>query len=246
MYVIIAIIAAGFALFYCSYQIRLGAYVRSLCRNRAAGHVVALTFDDGPDPEQTPRVLDTLREHGVRATFFLIGSKAELHPEIVRRMAAEGHAIGIHTWRPQPRLPDAAKRGDGGRTSCGAGSRCGEITGGGNRPFPAPLRGHEPDGGTRRETDAKPLRGLEHPLARHAPAPQPRGRGTPYPPTAGRRQGGSCCTTTAPAPNACWHWCSTTSNVGGTARRPYANCLKPRNHEDSVTSFHPRPASCRG
>ena len=82
MYVIIAIIAAGFALFYCSYQIRLGAYVRSLCRNRAAGHVVALTFDDGPDPEQTPRVLDTLREHGVRATFFLIGSKAELHPEI--------------------------------------------------------------------------------------------------------------------------------------------------------------------
>ena len=52
MYVIIAIIAAGFALFYCSYQIRLGAYVRSLCRNRAAGRVVALTFDDGPDPEQ--------------------------------------------------------------------------------------------------------------------------------------------------------------------------------------------------
>ena len=46
MYVIIAIIAAGFALFYCSYQIRLGAYVRSLCRNRAAGRVVALTFDD--------------------------------------------------------------------------------------------------------------------------------------------------------------------------------------------------------
>ena len=54
MYVIIAIIAAGFALFYCSYQIRLGAYVRSLCRNRAAGHVVALTFDDGPDPNKPP------------------------------------------------------------------------------------------------------------------------------------------------------------------------------------------------
>lgn len=105
MYVIIAIIAAGFALFYCSYQIRLGAYVRSLCRNRAAGRVVALTFDDGPDPEQTPRVLDTLRAHGVRATFFLIGSKAELHPEIVRRMAAEGHAIGIHTWSHTPGFP---------------------------------------------------------------------------------------------------------------------------------------------
>ena len=98
-------IGAGFALFYCSYQIRLGAYVRSLCRNRAAGRVVALTFDDGPDPEQTPRVLDTLRAHGVRATFFLIGSKAELHPEIVRRMAAEGHAIGIHTWSHTPGFP---------------------------------------------------------------------------------------------------------------------------------------------
>ena len=48
---------------------------------------------------------DTLRAHGVRATFFLIGSKAELHPEIVRRMAAEGHAIGIHTWSHTPGFP---------------------------------------------------------------------------------------------------------------------------------------------
>ena len=76
MYVAAVIIAAGFVLFYCSYQIRLGAYVRTLCRNRAAGRVVALTFDDGPDPEMTPRVLDLLRERGVRATFFLVGAKA--------------------------------------------------------------------------------------------------------------------------------------------------------------------------
>ena len=80
MYVAAVIIAAGFVLFYCSYQIRLGAYVRTLCRNRAAGRVVALTFDDGPDPEITPRVLDLLRERGVRATFFLVGAKAERHP----------------------------------------------------------------------------------------------------------------------------------------------------------------------
>ena len=117
MYVIIAIIAAGFALFYCSYQIRLGAYVRSLCRNRAAGRVVALTFDDGPDPEQTPRVLDTLREHGVRATFFLIGSKAELHPEIVRRMAAFTRGATA----PASRCSEAGRWRP---TSCGAGSRC--------------------------------------------------------------------------------------------------------------------------
>lgn len=172
MYVIIAIIAAGFALFYCSYQIRLGAYVRSLCRNRAAGHVVALTFDDGPDPEQTPRVLDTLREHGVRATFFLIGSKAELHPEIVRRMAAEGHAIGIHTWSHSPGFPMQRSGAMGGRHPAVQGVAARDNRRG-NRPFPAPLRSHEPDGGTRRETDGKPLRGLEHPLARHAPAAQP-------------------------------------------------------------------------
>lgn len=123
MYVIIAIIAAGFALFYCSYQIRLGAYVRSLCRNRAAGRVVALTFDDGPDPEQTPRVLDTLRAHGVRATFFLIGSKAELHPEIVRRMAPRGmqSAFTRGATRPASRCCEAGRWRP---TSCGAGSRC--------------------------------------------------------------------------------------------------------------------------
>ena len=184
MYVIIAIIAAGFALFYCSYQIRLGAYVRSLCRNRAAGHVVALTFDDGPDPEQTPRVLDTLREHGVRATFFLIGSKAELHPEIVRRMAAEGHAIGIHTWSHSPGFP---MRRSGAMAAdilrCRESLR--EITGVETDLFRPPYGVTNP----MVARAAKPLRGLEHPLARHAPAPQPRGRGTPYPPTAGRRQG---------------------------------------------------------
>lgn len=110
MYVIASIIAAGFVLFYCSYQIRLGAYVRSLCRNRAAGRFVALTFDDGPDPERTPRVLELLRERGVRATFFLVGSKAERHPELVRRIAAQGHEIGIHTWEHAAGFPMRSSR----------------------------------------------------------------------------------------------------------------------------------------
>ena len=110
MYVAAVIIAAGFVLFYCSYQIRLGAYVRTLCRNRAAGRVVALTFDDGPDPEMTPRVLDQLRERGVRATFFLVGAKAERHPELVRRIAAEGHDTGIHTWEHAAGFPMRSSR----------------------------------------------------------------------------------------------------------------------------------------
>ncbi|RTL57970.1 MAG: polysaccharide deacetylase family protein [Rhodocyclaceae bacterium] len=59
---------------------------------------VALTFDDGPDPTFTPQVLDLLAEQGIKATFFLIGEKVAQHPELVRRMAAEGHGIGGHTW----------------------------------------------------------------------------------------------------------------------------------------------------
>jgi peptidoglycan-N-acetylglucosamine deacetylase len=59
---------------------------------------IALTFDDGPDPRWTPRVLDVLGAAGVRGTFFLIGERAERAPQIVKRMAAEGHEIGNHSW----------------------------------------------------------------------------------------------------------------------------------------------------
>lgn len=59
---------------------------------------VALTFDDGPTPDHTPRVLEILREKGVKATFFLIGSRAEKQRDLVRRMCAEGHRIGNHTY----------------------------------------------------------------------------------------------------------------------------------------------------
>lgn len=59
---------------------------------------IALTFDDGPDPEFTPKVLDVLKENHVPATFFIVGNNANLHPELLRRMAAEGHEIGNHTF----------------------------------------------------------------------------------------------------------------------------------------------------
>ncbi|WP_364399549.1 bifunctional polysaccharide deacetylase/glycosyltransferase family 2 protein [Pseudarthrobacter sp. LMD1-1-1.1] len=57
----------------------------------------ALTFDDGPDPVWTPRILDVLREHHVHATFFVVGSAAVDHPDLVRRIVAEGHEVGVHT-----------------------------------------------------------------------------------------------------------------------------------------------------
>ncbi len=59
---------------------------------------LALTFDDGPNPAWTPRLLDILERHNVRATFFLVGSYAEVQVSLVRRMAAAGHLIGNHSW----------------------------------------------------------------------------------------------------------------------------------------------------
>ncbi len=58
---------------------------------------IYLTFDDGPIPEVTPWVLDTLRKFGVKATFFCVGENAEKHPELFQRIITEGHSIGNHT-----------------------------------------------------------------------------------------------------------------------------------------------------
>lgn len=60
--------------------------------------LAALTFDDGPDPEWTPRVLETLARHGALGTFFLLGRNVDAAPDIARRVVAEGHAIGNHSY----------------------------------------------------------------------------------------------------------------------------------------------------
>jgi peptidoglycan/xylan/chitin deacetylase (PgdA/CDA1 family) len=59
---------------------------------------VALTFDDGPDAQYTPVVLDILSAYAVKATFFCIGEQAQWHPAVLRRIDAEGHLVGNHTW----------------------------------------------------------------------------------------------------------------------------------------------------
>lgn len=59
---------------------------------------IAITFDDGPDPEWTPKVLDLLKAQGVKATFFVVGTEVVAHPELTRRIVAEGHQIGVHTF----------------------------------------------------------------------------------------------------------------------------------------------------
>lgn len=77
---------------------------------RVAGPYVALTFDDGPDPEDTPRLLNILKERNVKATFFLIGRNARAFPRVVERTYAEGHEVANHsmTHPTLSKLSDAA------------------------------------------------------------------------------------------------------------------------------------------
>lgn len=70
-----------------------------LRRAKAMGKVLALTFDDGPDPEYTPVLLDLLKEYEVKGTFFVLANKAAKYPELVRRMVREGHSVGLHSFR---------------------------------------------------------------------------------------------------------------------------------------------------
>jgi peptidoglycan-N-acetylglucosamine deacetylase len=82
------------------------------------GPDIALTFDDGPSPKLTPKLLDLLAAHHIKATFFVIGENVAAHPEIVARAAREGHEIGNHSWsHPMlSRLSDAAVRSQLQRT----------------------------------------------------------------------------------------------------------------------------------
>jgi peptidoglycan/xylan/chitin deacetylase (PgdA/CDA1 family) len=83
----------------------------TLARVATREPVVALTFDDGPDPAWTPQVLARLEAHGARGTFFMLGVRAEAHPELVARALAGGHAVANHSWdHPSfPRLTALAR-----------------------------------------------------------------------------------------------------------------------------------------
>lgn len=85
----------------------------------ASGNSMVLTFDDGPDPRYTPGILDTLARYGVRAVFFVCGEMAAENRDLLRRMAAEGHVIGNHTWTHPliPTLGRPALVSEIGRTS---------------------------------------------------------------------------------------------------------------------------------
>lgn len=85
-------------LVWASATINSRVYVRAFCRLKdSAEKVVYLTFDDGPDPVNTPKVLDVLKQHNATATFFMIGKKLPGQESLALRVIAEGHRIGNHT-----------------------------------------------------------------------------------------------------------------------------------------------------
>ena len=72
-------------------------YPRALWRMDRHERAVYLTFDDGPIPEATPFILDVLKEHGVKATFFMVGDNVRKYPDLYQRVLDEGHQVGNHT-----------------------------------------------------------------------------------------------------------------------------------------------------
>jgi peptidoglycan/xylan/chitin deacetylase (PgdA/CDA1 family) len=70
----------------------------SFSRVPVSDKYIAITFDDGPNPKNTPRLLDMLRARNIKATFYVVGSNVDLYPQIVRRTVAEGHEIGSHSY----------------------------------------------------------------------------------------------------------------------------------------------------
>jgi peptidoglycan-N-acetylglucosamine deacetylase len=93
-----AILVIAAALFlWAIFRVNSDFWIETLWRSCRSSKAVALTFDDGPDPSFTPRVLKILAEKQVPATFFVVGARAERHPELIRRAHDMGHAIGNHS-----------------------------------------------------------------------------------------------------------------------------------------------------
>jgi peptidoglycan/xylan/chitin deacetylase (PgdA/CDA1 family) len=78
--------------------LRLRVFVDAVVRGPRGSRGVALTFDDGPHPRWTPRILEILASRGVHATFFVVGRKVEEHPEVVRAIVDAGHGVGLHSY----------------------------------------------------------------------------------------------------------------------------------------------------
>ncbi|MGV3761048.1 polysaccharide deacetylase family protein [Parapedobacter sp.] len=101
----IAIIAWG------AFRIQANFFLKAIHKGNAEGQRIALTFDDGPHPVYTPRVLELLSRHNAKATFFCIGKNVIKHPDIVKQIHDAGHTVGNHSFSHAPTIDFHGKRG---------------------------------------------------------------------------------------------------------------------------------------
>lgn len=99
-----------FLLFWSSWSISAGVYLKTVCRLNTNEKVVALSYDDGPEPATTLPLLEVLRKYNTKACFFCIGHKAEQFPEIIRQIVDEGHEIGNHSYGHEATFPLYGKK----------------------------------------------------------------------------------------------------------------------------------------
>lgn len=85
-------------LFYGSFFVCSNFYMKVICSGDTTEKKIAISFDDGPDRDYTPELLNYLKSEGIKATFFLIGNKVQEQPDLAKRIYAEGHLIGNHSW----------------------------------------------------------------------------------------------------------------------------------------------------
>ena len=90
---------------YASFSISSGIYLKALCRKSTNEKQITLTFDDGPHPEHTPQVLDILKQYDVKAMFFVVGERIAGNEAVLKRMLAEGHQIGNHSFSHKNTFP---------------------------------------------------------------------------------------------------------------------------------------------
>src|SRR5260370_165151 len=153
----------------------LGAYAATeglgvgVIKRGPARPMVALTFDDGPDPEHTPRILEALAAAGAQATFFMIGRQVEAAPQVARDAAAAGHDLGNHTYRHRHlwTLPPRATVAEVDRGA----AAIADATGIAPRDFPPPCRRgpclrRAPHSNCLLPNEGSPERGLVHGLRR--------------------------------------------------------------------------------
>lgn len=95
IFILILILSAAF---YASYSINSNVYIKAFCKNPQKGKKVAITFDDGPHPQYTEKILNVLKKHNLKASFFCVGKHIEGNEGLFKRIVGEGHSVGNHSF----------------------------------------------------------------------------------------------------------------------------------------------------